>query len=467
MPTHRIRVAARPVDALSLFDARLPEALGASAGRFYYSAIDPTSGTRLSFAGVGRAGGGHRVLGTAEGAGAAASPRSGALALLVLPFDPGRTTPRDDAASTWDGVPLRDVIVPRVGLLSAHGATDLIVSGAGPRTGSMAWLARQIAAALRSEASGDAPDEPRLSAARASDATADGNGAANGTHLQPARESTVADRTATARLSAAQRDEVRLRVRRALDAISVGAASKVVVSTSLTVVTSQRPDPVSVLRRLSETEPEAAVFLYEPEPGLAFLGASPERLVSVAGRHVSSVALAGSAPRGEDRVADQALGEQLLASSKERSEHALVVDAIRAELGGLTSALDVPDGPRLKKLRSIQHLETPVSGVLAEPRTVLELALRLHPTPALAGEPRDAAMRLIRGIEAAGRGLYGGVIGWTDDRGDGDTSVAIRCVLVRGRAVTAFAGAGIVADSDPEAEVDEIELKLQAALAAI
>jgi menaquinone-specific isochorismate synthase len=220
-----------------------------------------------------------------------------------------------------------------------------------------------------------------------------------------------------------------------------------------------------VLRRLQERQPGCFHFLIEPRPGSALVGASPERLVAVDGPHVRSMALAGSAPRSADPSEDAELGTRLLASDKDLAEHRVVVDEIRAALA--PARVEAPDRPSLRRLATLQHLETPLSVRLSGQGDVIALAERLHPTPALGGSPRAAAAELIAALEDAPRGWYGGAVGWTDGYGNGDLCVAIRSVLINGREVTAFAGAGIVADSDPAAEVDEIELKLAAALSGL
>ncbi len=256
---------------------------------------------------------------------------------------------------------------------------------------------------------------------------------------------------------------VRRRIGRAIQAIDRGDVEKVVVSTARTVCLPQPIDPVSVLDRLRQIQPGCFHFLVSPRPGLAFLGATPERLVRLTDSRLSTTALAGSAPRDPDPATDRALGEALLASEKDRVEHRLVVDAIRDALAGYSPS--VPDTPRLLRLATIQHLETPIEARLSGPGDVLEAAARLHPTPALGGTPLEAALELIRELEDHDRGWYGGAVGWIDGRGDGDLAVAIRSLLLRGETVTAFAGAGIVAGSDPDSEVREIELKLRAVLA--
>lgn len=255
------------------------------------------------------------------------------------------------------------------------------------------------------------------------------------------------------------------RIGAALAAIDRGDVAKVVAATSRTIDRGRPFDPLAILDQLRAAEPGCFHFLVSPRPGLALVGASPERLVRIDGRQLETVALAGSAPRDPDPERDRALGEALLASPKERAEHAVVVAAIRDSLNGYRLAM--PMQPRLRRLAAIQHLETPISAVLPHRGDILMEAAHLHPTPALGGSPRGAALALIRALESAGRGWFGGAVGWIDAGGDGELAVVIRSVLVRGHTATAFAGAGIVAGSDPEAEVREMELKLHIVLGAI
>jgi isochorismate synthase len=255
------------------------------------------------------------------------------------------------------------------------------------------------------------------------------------------------------------------RVEHALAAIASQELEKVVLATSCSLELPAAPDPIGVLQVLRAQQPGCCHFLLSPGAGVAFMGASPERLVSVQGRSLKTVALAGSAPRGSDTAADRALGDELLASDKERREHSLVVDAICRELGESAPA-NLPS-PRLRRLATLQHLETEIRAVVPPGTSVLDWAARLHPTPALGGAPRDRARRLIHDLEGDNRGLYGGAVGWVDRPGDGDLCVAIRSMLLRGKTVTAFAGAGIVQGSDPAREADEVRSKLRVTLQAL
>jgi len=203
--------------------------------------------------------------------------------------------------------------------------------------------------------------------------------------------------------------------------------------------------------------------------GHTLVGASPEILLSRRGTTVTCRPLAGSAPRHPDADADRAEGERLLASSKNLAEHAFVVDWIREILAPLCTDLEVPSSPQLTRTGELWHLASPIRGELRDTSLgSLELATRLHPTPAVCGTPTDRALDTIREIEGDRR-FYGGAVGWCDAAGDGDWVVAIRCAEIDadGTHALAWAGGGIVGASDPEAELDETTTKLGTLLGAL
>ena len=178
-------------------------------------------------------------------------------------------------------------------------------------------------------------------------------------------------------------------------------------------------------------------------------------------------AVAGSAPRGGSEEEDARLGRLLLAGAKDRLEHALVVDALRDVLAKISTAAPSTAETVLLKLGNIQHLYTPLTAVLQGRHTVLELAGLLHPTPAVGGVPRAAALRWISDHERLDRGWYAGPVGWMDRRGNGEFAVAIRSALLQGTEALLFAGCGIVGDSDPDQEYAESWLKLRSILPAL
>jgi salicylate biosynthesis isochorismate synthase/menaquinone-specific isochorismate synthase len=182
------------------------------------------------------------------------------------------------------------------------------------------------------------------------------------------------------------------------------------------------------------------------------------------GQRATTVALAGSIARSADPAVDDHLGERLLRSDKDREENAIVARRIALALRPHAVWVTAAPEPALVRVANIQHLATPIRAQLAGAATALELAGALHPTPAVGGEPRDDAIRLIPALEGIDRGWYAGTVGWTDSSGDGEFCVALRCALLRGRLARLYAGCGIVRDSDPAAELAETEVKLGALL---
>lgn len=241
-------------------------------------------------------------------------------------------------------------------------------------------------------------------------------------------------------------------------AIASGAFIKVVLARTV-VVRSARTIPVfDVVASLQARYPSCRVFGWQ-EGSTAFVGASPEMLVERSGRTVRVEPLAGSARRGADPIEDGHIGEELLASVKDRMEHALVVDDVIERLTPLVSEISVPDGPALQQFATVQHLATPI-GASSDAR-LLELAAALHPTPAVGGVPRRAATDFIAKVEGIDRGWYAGGIGWADAGGDGELALGLRSALIDGDRAILYAGNGIVAASEPEAELDETRLKLR------
>ncbi len=268
----------------------------------------------------------------------------------------------------------------------------------------------------------------------------------------------------------------RARIRAALDRLNEPGSplQKVVLARALRLVADGALDLPTLVQRLS-VDPEATVYLADLSPagarfaGTALVGASPELLVARAGSRVTCQPFAGSAPRSADPDTDAANGAALAASGKNRHEHQLVVDTMRAALEPLCSELDVAAEPQLSRTAALWHLSTPIRGTLRETSTTaLDLALALHPTPAVGGVPTAAAVNLIGEIEGD-RGFYAGAVGWCDGRGDGRWVVAIRGAQVSAdrREALAQAGGGIVAESDPDDEVDETTTKFQTILSAL
>ncbi len=263
----------------------------------------------------------------------------------------------------------------------------------------------------------------------------------------------VTTQTYTPPLSDWQRE-----IRDATAKIRSGRLRKVVLAQALTAELGESVDVGELLTRLGDSYPECFRFRFEPTAGGAFFGATPERLVSVDGTAVETEALAGSIGRGETTDEDEWLATQLLESKKNNHEHDIVVETVTDQLEPLTEAIQT--GKRtIRKLANVQHLQTPIHATLSEPRHVLDLVEALHPTPAVGGLPPDIALQTIRETEVFDRGWYAAPVGWIDAEGNGCFAVAIRSAIAADRRATLFAGAGIVADSDPDEEWDELQLK--------
>jgi isochorismate synthase len=255
----------------------------------------------------------------------------------------------------------------------------------------------------------------------------------------------------------------RERVAAALRAIERGELEKVVVARRLRVTRPGGFDPERLLRALAERHPSCTLFALA-RGGSIFLGASPEPLLALRDGIVETAALAGSTARGNTPNRDRELARELLASPKERAEHAAVLRAIQNALAPIAREQSAPAEPALRRLDGIQHLESRVRATLADPLSLLEVAARLHPTPSIAGAPADAALRWLARREGLARGWYAGAVGLVDAQGEGELCVALRCALLRGDEALLYAGAGVVAGSDPEAELQETRLKLRALL---
>ena len=252
-------------------------------------------------------------------------------------------------------------------------------------------------------------------------------------------------------------------VAQAVGRIAAGELEKVVLAREVVVESPRAHEPAAVYGALREVFASCFCFCCG-SPEAAFLGASPELLVRRTGAGAATVALAGSTRRSADPAVDDHLGEQLLRSAKDRREHEIVVRRIERTLRGQAVWVEAAPEPGLVRVANIQHLATPIRAQLAEPRSAVELAGLLHPTPAVGGEPRNQALATIAQLEELDRGWYAGPVGWMDAAEDGEFCVAIRSALLRDRTAHLFAGNGIVTDSDPTAELAETELKLEALL---
>ncbi|HET6834560.1 MAG TPA: isochorismate synthase [Acidimicrobiales bacterium] len=252
-------------------------------------------------------------------------------------------------------------------------------------------------------------------------------------------------------------------VERATKAMAGGTLHKVVLARQIDIAADRPIDRLAVLERLRSAYPGCHLVSIA-----GFVAASPELLVSVAGDIVRSHPMAGTAPRGGDPTTDQRLAASLLASSKDRQEHQITIDMVHDTLLPWCSYLDYEAEPSVVAVANVQHLATMVEGRLSQPApSVLELVAALHPTPAVAGWPRDEAVAWIAEHEGFDRRRYAGTAGWVDSAGNGTWAVSVRCAEVDGSAARVWAGNGIVADSDPSTELAETRSKLQALLSAI
>lgn len=272
-------------------------------------------------------------------------------------------------------------------------------------------------------------------------------------------------------------DEHQARIRRALAALTDPdtALRKVVLARALDLAADDVLDVPTLLTRLVAADPAAYVYgadlsaAGDRYTGNTMVGASPELLVARSGERVVCQPFAGSAPRSPDPDADRANGAALAASAKNRLEHALVVDAMRKALDPLCVDLQIAPAPQLSRTAAVWHLSTPITARLRETSTTaLDLALALHPTPAVGGTPTEDAVAMIAGLEGD-RGFYAGAAGWCDRRGDGRWVVAIRCARLSAdrRNARAYSGGGIVADSDAADELAETTTKFRTVLSAL
>lgn len=272
-------------------------------------------------------------------------------------------------------------------------------------------------------------------------------------------------------------DEHRARVAAAVRTLNdpAGGLQKVVLARALRLAADAEIDVRTVLHRLAADDPHANVYYADLSAaggryaGAGLIGASPELLVARRGEVVTCRPFAGSAPRFADPEADRASGAALADSAKNRHEHAVVIDEIRTALEPLCVDLEISAQPQLISTAAVWHLSTPITARIRESSTTaLDLAMALHPTPAVGGVPVDAATALIDRLEGD-RGFYAGAVGWCDSAGDGRWVVSIRCAQLSAdrRHADAHSGGGIVAESDPDDEVAETTTKFTTILSAL
>lgn len=253
----------------------------------------------------------------------------------------------------------------------------------------------------------------------------------------------------------------------ALESIQQNRLRKIVLSHAIEL---SQPIPFDIfesLARLRSLYPDCSIFSTSSGQGRNFIGASPERLLKICDRKLIADALAGSAPRGSTPSEDAALANRLLSSTKEQHEHQVVLDFIIRNLSNLGLTVEPTPPLRLLQLSNIQHLWTPIQARVPPSVHPLQIVSQLHPTPAVAGEPRSIACEEIRRYEAFDRSLYAAPLGWIDRHGNSEFIVGIRSAFIEGCHAQLYAGAGIVSGSDPEKELAEIQLKFQALLKAL
>ncbi|GLW66382.1 isochorismate synthase [Actinomadura rubrobrunea] len=242
----------------------------------------------------------------------------------------------------------------------------------------------------------------------------------------------------------------------AVEHIRAGRLGKVVLARDLYAQASEPIDARVLLARLAERFPACYTFACG-----GLVGATPELLIRRTGDAVESLVLAGTAARGATPAEDAERAARLQASAKDRQEHSYAAQMVREALAPLCAQLTVPSEPQVLTLPNVLHLASPVRGLLHDERSVLDVVEALHPTPAVCGTPTDRALELIGRLEGMDRGRYAGPVGWVDARGDGEWGIALRCAQLDGTRARLFAGCGIVADSDPEAELAEAQSKFR------
>lgn len=291
-------------------------------------------------------------------------------------------------------------------------------------------------------------------------------------HLWPDEVGDPAASPAPRMVARPSREHYTRAVAQALPALRAGTLRKVVLARALDIHDDDGFDVPALVRALAARDPLAHVFAVDLPPQddgpRTLIGASPELLVRRQATEVRTTPLAGSVPRDPDAVGDARRAAALMESPKDREEHAVVVEAVAAALRPFCDALEVPSGPELVRTATMWHLATRVRGRLADPDiTSLELALALHPTPAVCGLPVARARDTIAALEPLDRGFYAGAVGWQDAHGDGEWAVTIRCGEVEGTRMRIWAGAGIVAASNPDVELRETAAKYRTLLSAL
>lgn len=388
------------------------------------------------------------------------APAAGPLLLGGFSFDPARPS-----TSLWDGFPAARFILPRLLLTTRDDQCWLTLNALvwpdSDPVAEGAELARLWGVCLSDAEAGacNAPLQRSRGGHAATPMPCDvsGRGALHAPAGDAAGPCSQADLPSPSRWRAIVADGA--------DAVRRGGFEKVVLARAVQIEAAQPFDVDDALGRLRASYPTCRVFAVA-RGARVFLGATPERLVRLRGGEVRVDCLAGSIRRGATLEEDARLGAALLASAKDRAEHAVVLRSIREALDGLCDEVAASDEPGLLSVRNVHHLYTPVIGRLREGASLLDLVERLHPTPAVGGRPRDGALAYIRIHEGLDRGWYAAPVGWLGRNG-GEFGVALRSALVDGHVATLFAGCGIMGDSDPDEEYAESAVKLRPMLTAL
>jgi anthranilate synthase component 1 len=262
-------------------------------------------------------------------------------------------------------------------------------------------------------------------------------------------------------------EDFRAKVEIAKEEIRAGEAFQIVLSQRFTAECAA--DPLDVYRALRLNNPSPYMYLFRFESGFSVVGSSPEALVKVTGREVMVHPIAGTRKRSSSLEEDVRLGEELLADPKERAEHLMLVDLGRNDVGRVCTpgSVEVIDFMHIERYSHVMHIVSTVVGELAVDSTPIDALFSVFPAGTLSGAPKPRAMEIIERLEPTRRGLYGGAIGYFDFTGNIDTCIAIRTALIHGGKAYVQAGAGVVADSDPESENQETLNKAAAVLTAI
>ncbi|PJB00219.1 MAG: hypothetical protein CO128_01095 [Ignavibacteriales bacterium CG_4_9_14_3_um_filter_30_11] len=253
------------------------------------------------------------------------------------------------------------------------------------------------------------------------------------------------------------------KVKNILELIRKNEIQKVVLSRNLSLKLNNRPNWKFIYKNLTTNYPTCHFFIYHNNNSF-FFGSTPERLAKFSNGFVEVDALAGSTPRGRDEKEDSIFADNLLNSKKNLAEHNFVIDHITETIRDITDELEIKNKYSIKKLKNIQHLHSRISGRLKNGFTAFDILMNLYPTPAICGVSRDKAFSVINEFENYDRGMYSGVIGWFNFNNEGEFTVALRSALTDEKNLTVFAGSGIVANSNPNTEFEETEIKLKAIL---